>query len=784
MKSIKEYIYDLFYKFPHFSQLESNDCGPACLKIIFEYYNYKVPFDDIRNRSKLDWKGTSLYRIESIAKDFDFNTISISVTWDKLSADAILPAIVMIQQKHFAVLYEINAHHVLISDPAIGRLRYTIAEFKTIWESESGEGIALLLHPTKPFTSTNFEKTKNKKFYREVEKYVSGNKGAFALIFLGLLLGSLIQLLLPFSTQLIVDEGINYKNVNLIVLICLGQFVLIISKAIIDLIRRWILVHMATLFNISLIYTFLLKLIKLPLAYFEFKSHGDLLQRIEDHKRIDRLINSSSLNAAFSAFTFILYGFILLTYNKVIFVFFLVFSIIYFLYNICFSKYRKILDYKRFQKFSESSDSIFQMIFGINEIKIYQAEHQKLLKWKNVQADIFKINIQSSKLLNFQEVGSLFLSEIKNFGILFYCSLLVIRGDLTLGMMLSVQYIVGLLSVPLYEFIIFMNDFVESRAAYERIVDIYEFPDEQHELSLTDIVNIKNYQAPKSADLQTSILFNDSVNQQSEQISNDIKTKYVPEKEIIDYNLDVKNASFTYQKSYANDDNLFKLKNINFSLTSGKKTAIVGSSGSGKTTLLKVILRFYPIDDGNIFLNNDLFYNIPVDQWRSLCSPVLQDGYIFSDTIANNIALGDANPHIDKVTKAARVAEIFDFVNSLPGKFETFIGGNGHGLSQGQKQRILIARAIYKDSPFFFFDEATSSLDSLNERNIMDNIYNSLGDKTMLIIAHRLSTVIRADEILVMDNGEIVERGNHTSLVAQKGMYYNLVKNQLDLAKE
>ncbi|QDW24733.1 peptidase domain-containing ABC transporter [Pedobacter sp. KBS0701] len=777
-----------FKKFPHFQQLESNDCGPACLKIIFEHYGYSVPFKEIRNKSKLDWKGTSLYRIETIAKEYKFKTIAISCSWEKFSKEAILPAIAMINQRHYAVVYKITSAHVCVSDPAIGRLKYTIEDFKRIWETESGDGIALLLHPTEKYRSQETSYQKSRDFSDEVRKYINKNQRAFIYIFCGLLMGSAIQLLLPFSTQIIVDEGIGNKNLSLIVIICLGQMMFLLSRAVIDLIRRWILIHLATIFNISLIHNFLLKLIKLPLAYFEFRSHGDLLQRVEDHKRIDRLINSSSLNAAFSLITFILYGIILLIYNKYIFIFFILFSIIYFAYNVYFTKYRELLDYKRFQKSSEANDSIFQMIFGINEIKIYQAESLKLHEWKRVQHSIFKINIQSARYLNFQEVGSLVLSEGKNFAILFYCSYLVIQGHLTLGMMLSVQYIIGLLNVPLFEFIRFLNDYTEAKASYERIVDIYDFPDEQSEIAAGEEKHISPYfPQPLGQVAYEEELFNlksasiDFSNRKTNAVfadSSDVASN--PTRE---FALNIENASFTYQKSYGGDDEIFGLQEINFKLEAGKKLAIVGSSGSGKTTLLKLLLRFYPLDSGNISVNDEDFYKVPVEEWRSLCSSVMQDGYIFSDTIANNIALGDPNPCNEKVQRAAKLAEIHDFIFTMPGKFETFIGNNGQGLSQGQKQRILIARAIYKDSPFFFFDEATSSLDSLNERNIMDNIYNHLSRKTMIIIAHRLSTVVKADEILVMDKGRIVERGTHRELVENRGYYFNLVKNQLELAK-
>jgi ATP-binding cassette subfamily B protein len=775
----------IFNRFPHFNQLDSNDCGPACLKIIFDYYDYEIPFAEIRNKSKLDWQGTSLYRIESIARDYEFKTMSVSASWEKIAGDAILPAIFMINQSHFAVIYKIDTTFVYVSDPAIGRIKYKIAEFRSVWETESKEGIVLLLHPTKPYKSKEEKIKKDRYFLKEVKKYVKGNSRSFTFIFSGLLLGSFIQLLLPFSTQLIIDDGIRFKDINLIVLVCAGQFIFILSKSILDLVRRWILVHLATIFNISLIHNFLLKLIRLPLAYFEFKSYGDLLQRIEDHNRIDRLINSTSLNAAFSIITFLLYGSILLLYNGMIFLCFFAFSLVYFIYNVSFTKYRKILDYKRFQQTAASSDSIFQMVFGINEIKIYQAEFQKLNNWKTVQAAIFKINVKSAKLSNFQSVGSLLLNESKNFVLMFYCSILVIRGELTLGMMFTVQYIVGLLNGPIQEFINFLNDYIESQTAYDRIVDIYDFPDEGSDISDGNIVNIAGFvsNAPPAPLSEESIFDLDKTFQMGQNSLKSKKNQTAVFKQAanINYDLKITNASFKYQKSYAEESKTFMLKNINFSLKHGQKTAIVGSSGSGKTTLLKLILRFYPVDSGNVYLNTDDFYNVPVEQWRSLCSSVLQDGYIFSDTITNNIALGDLNPIPDKVEQAAKLAEIFTFIDELPTRFETFIGSNGHGLSQGQKQRILIARAIYKDSPFFLFDEATSSLDSLNERNIMDNIYNNLGDKTMLIIAHRLSTVIRADEILVMDKGEIVERGTHKSLIRDRGIYYELIKNQIDL---
>lgn len=781
---------DYFRRFPHFRQFDTNDCGPACLKIIFDYYQLNIPFSEIRNKSKLDWKGANLFKIESIAKEYAFRTISVSVKWEKIAQEGQFPAIFMINQNHYVVVYKVDKRRVHVSDPAIGRLKYKISDFRNIWETVNGEGIALLLRPsTETFEIKATVIAKNRHFSNKVYTYIKSNTHAFGYIFAGLILGSLLQLILPFSTQIIIDEGIKNKNLNLIMIICAGQFIFIFSRSIIDLIRRWLLIHLATIFNISLLQEFLLKIIRLPLAYFEFRSFGDLLQRMEDHKKIDRMINSSSLNASFSIISFVLYGVILLIYSKIIFLFYLLFSIIFFSYNIGFTKFRKILDYKRFQRMAESSDSVFQIIFGINEIKIYQAEHVKVDQWKKVQNGIFEINVKSARLASFQSVGSLLLSEGKNFALLFYCSVLVINGQLTLGMMFTVQYIVGLLNVPLQDFITFLNDYVESKMAYDRIVDIYDYPDEQPELLTQEVVHVAAAVNVKK-DLEKDLLFNASYPFQMDNLKSKPRIKPLlaasPEANSapLAYDLRVENAGFTYKKSYANDDNAFQLKNINFTLNAGKKTAIVGASGSGKTTLLKLILRFYPFDSGHIFLDDSDFYKIPVDEWRSLCSPVLQDGYIFSDTVANNIALGDVNPKIEDVEKAAKLAEIYGFIDALPSRFETFIGGNGHGLSQGQKQRILIARAIYKNSPFFLFDEATSSLDSLNEHKIMENIYNNLDDKTMLIIAHRLSTVVRADEILVMDKGEIVERGTHVSLINDRGIYYELVRNQIDLVKE
>jgi len=556
-------------------------------------------------------------------------------------------------------------------------------------------------------------------------------------LLLGLLTGSLLQLIFPFLTQSVVDFGISNQNIGFIYLVLIAQITLYIGKTAVDFIRGWILLHISTRVNISLISDFLIKLMKLPISFFFFdkKMTGDLLQRINDHTRIESFLTSTSLNIIFAFVNLIIFGLVLLFYSTKIFIIFLVGSVLYGLWIWFFMKKRRELDYKRFSQLSDNQSNVIQLITGMQEIKLHNAERQKRWEWERIQARLFKVNIKSLALNQYQQAGSVFLNETKNIFISFIAATSVIHGDMTLGMMLAVQYIIGQLNSPVEQMIDFMRSAQDAKISLERLGEIHLKDDEEK--------------------------------------PDDEKISELPEKK----DIYIKNVSFSYSGS--KDD--YVLKNINLHVPDKKITAIVGTSGSGKTTLLKLLLGFYPPGEGEIRTGDIRLENFSIRTWRNKCGTVMQDGFIFSDSIAKNIAVSDETVDKKKLLHAVKVANIREFIESLPLAYNTKIGQEGTGLSQGQRQRILIARAVYKNPEFIFFDEATNALDANNEKIIMDNLEKFFEGKTVIVVAHRLSTVKNADKIVVLEKGELIEEGTHEKLVKKKGAYFELVKNQLEL---
>jgi len=724
--------------FPFFKQLDSMDCGPTCLRMIAKYYGKSFNLQTLREKSFISREGVSLLGISDAAESIGFRTVGVSLTPEKLMGQAPLPLIVHWKQNHFVIVYKTKKNKVYVADPAFGTIIYSQAEFMEQWVSsvKDGErrGHAMLLEPTPEFYGQEGETIKKTNF-RFLLSYLKPYKKFITQLILGVILGSLLQLLFPFLTQSIVDVGINNQDIGFIYLILIAQFVLFIGRASVDFIRGWILLHLSTRINIFLISDFLIKLMKLPMGFFDIKIIGDILQRITDHRRIEHFLTTSSLNILFSLANFLVFGVVLALYSFKILLLFVAGSTLYFLWLSLFMKRRRELDFRRFKQMSENQSQLIQLISGIQEIKLYNAEKQKRWEWENIQSTLFRVNIKTLSLKQYQEAGGVFINESKNILITILAATAVISGDMTLGMMLAVSYIIGQLNGPIEQMINFMHITQDARISLERLGEIHEYEDEE------------------PADKSSMLIF--------------------PEKK----NIEMKDLSFQYEGPRSAK----VISKLNLTIPENDVTAIVGVSGSGKTTLIKLMLGFYPPTEGEIYIGDALLASLSNQQWRNKCGVVMQDGFIFSDTIAKNITLGDEQIDKSKLLDAVRIANVKDFIESLPNGYNTKVGAHGHALSGGEKQRILIARAVYKDPEFLFIDEGTSSLDAENEKVIINNLNEIFSGKTVVVVAHRLSTVKDANQIVVLEKGSVVEKGNHEELIKQKGSYYNLVKNQLEL---
>lgn len=723
--------------FPFYKQLDAMDCGPTCLRMVARHYGKHFTLQTLRDKSFLNREGVSMLGIAKAAEAIGMQTMGVSLTWERLYSEAPLPVIVHWQQKHFIVVYKIRKDRVFVADPGFGLTVLSREEFLKGWIStrKDGEarGSALLLHPTPDFLNQEDEPVKKTGFRYLLRYLVPYRKYVYHLL-LGLILGSIIQFLLPFLFQSMVDFGITNQDLPFIYLILLFQFVLILTQMGIDFIRRWILLHLSTRVNISLISDFLVKLMKLPVSFFDTKLTGDILQRIGDHRRIESFLTTSSLTIIFSMVNLLVFAVILGIYSIKILLIFLAGALLYFFWIYIFMKRRRSLDHRYFSRMAENQSKLIQIIQGIKEIKLNNAERTNQWEWKNIQAGLFRVNMSSLSLNQYQEAGGVFINESKNLLINVTAAIAVLHGDMTLGMLLAVSYILGQLNGPIEQMISFFHRAQDAKISLERLGEIHETEDEyEKDTGVTVIPSI------------------DKVN--------------------------VYNLEFSYPGAIARN----VLEEINMTLKKDSVTAIVGVSGSGKTTLIKLLLGFYPPVKGEIRIGDMNIQMMTPDLWRRECGVVMQDGFIFSDTIAKNIALGEHDIKPDQMLYAARMACIDDFIDQLPLGYNTKIGQEGLTLSGGEEQRILIARAIYKNPQFLFLDEGTSALDANNERRIMENLQLVFKGKTVVIVAHRLSTVKNADQIIVLDRGKIVEEGKHNALIARKGHYFNLVRNQLEL---
>jgi ATP-binding cassette subfamily B protein len=706
--------------------------------MVAKHHGRYYPLAQLRNKSFITHEGVSLLGISDAAEAIGFRTIGVKISFEKLFAEAPMPCIVHWYQRHFVVVYKITKYRVYVADPASGLLEYSHADFKKGWLSvnEDGQevGVALLLEPSPKFFDDEGEQdTRSNLSF--LFSYVRTHKRLFFQLTLGLLTGSLIQLVFPFLTQSLVDVGINTQNVQFIYLVLAGQIMLFVGRTTVDFIRRWILLHLSTRINVSLISNFLTKLYKLPISFFETKMIGDILRRVDDHSRIERFVSTSTLSILFSLFNALVFGLVLALYNSTIFLIFLGMSILYVGYIHLFMKQRAKLDYKRFQEMAFNQSSLIETVHGMTEIKMSNSETQNRWKWERTQAKLFKLSFASTQLQQYQDGGGMFINEIKNMIVTVIAALAVVQGQMTMGMMLSVQYIIGQLNSPLNEFVGFIRDWQDAKISLERVNEIHLHQNEDDQIVRDGQLDCES----------GTVMLHD--------------------------------VSFQYEGPRSPK----VLDQVDLIIPEGKVTAIVGSSGSGKTTLMKLLQKFYLPTSGKITLAGEDLRYVPANLWRNKCGCVMQDGYIFSDTIARNIAIGEDEIDRKKLLHAVKVANINEFIESLPLRFNTNIGKSGVGISQGQKQRILIARAVYKNPEVLFFDEATSALDANNERKIMENLDEFFKGKTVVVIAHRLSTVKNADQIVVLEQGKIVEVGSHQELTYTKGKYFELVKNQLEL---
>lgn len=735
------------YNFPHYPQQETADCGPACLRMIAQYYGHSYSLEMLRSHSFISREGVSMLGISDAAEYLGMHTLGVKITFEQLANEAVLPCILHWNQNHFVVCYGIKKkrfsddYKIYIADPASQKLCYNKEEFCKCWLSTkvAGKdcGTALLLEPGVNFGQVEDEFKAREKSFASFIRYLLPYKKLFFQLLMGMVLGSLLQLILPFLTQAMVDVGIGNRDLGIITLILIAQLMLFFSQLIVGYIRSWIMLHINSRIDISLISDFLQKLTSMPLHFFDSKNTGDIMQRIGDHGRIKSFLMGNSFSIMFSLVNFIVFMFILAYFDIRILLIFSVGNSLYVAWVLFFMRFRRELDAKRFNLSSTEQSRIIQLIQGMQDIKLNNCEKQKRWEWERIQVRLFNVSVKGLTIGQIQQSGSAFFTQATNIIISFIAARAVVEGNMTLGMMMSLTYIIGQVSAPIGDFIGFAHALQDARISMERLNDIHAQEDEEY-----DICN---------------------------------KLSLLPENGTITV------RDLTYSYSGAERD--YAIKNLSLDIPEGKVTAIVGESGSGKTTLIKLLQGFYKPNSGTIKVGGISLDCINPHLWRKSTGSVMQESYIFSDTIAKNIALSTDEVDVKRLYDSTLLANADEFISALPLGYNTRIGMEGSGVSQGQRQRLLIARAIYKNPKYLFFDEATNSLDATNERIIMENLQKIFLNRTVVIAAHRLSTVMNADSIVVMKKGEIVEQGTHSELVALRGHYYTLVKNQLELGK-
>lgn len=729
--------------FPHYLQPDAMDCGPTSLRMIAKYYGKNFTLQTLRSYSFITRGGVSMLGISDAAEAIGFRTSGVRISFSQLVEDVPLPCILHWNQNHFVVCYNIKkstrGYKIYIADPASQLITYSEQEFKKCWlatkENSEDKGTALVLEPGPEFYNQEDEKQEGMRGLLFFVKYLTPYRKQLIQLILAMITMSGLQLIFPFLTQSLVDIGIRDGNLNFITLILVAQVIISASQLSVDFIRSWILLHMNTRINIALISDFLAKLMKLPLHFFDTKMIGDIMQRIGDHSRIKSFLMGSSISTLFSFVNFFIFAFILAYYNFLILGIFLVGNALYVCWILLFMKYRRELDIRRFAQAAGEQSNLIQLITAMQEIKLNNCEKQKRWQWERIQVKLFKISIKGLAVGQVQQVGSIFFNQTTNIVISFIAAKSVVEGEMTLGMMMSLTYIIGQLTGPIGAFIGFAQSFQDAKISLERLNEVHGQVDEEQNIGS--------------------------------------KLKILPDNQ----DIEIENLSFSYDGA----DRDYVLDNVNLTIPERQVTAIVGASGSGKTTLIKLLLGFYTSNKGSIKIGETPLGMINPHLWRARTGSVMQDGFIFSDTIANNIAVGDEQVDIERLRHAVTVANIREFIDSLPLGYNTKIGMEGNGISQGQRQRLLIARAVYKDPEYLFFDEATNALDTNNEQEIMNHLRSFYHGKTVVVVAHRLSTVKYADKIVVLDKGMIAEEGTHEELTYKRGLYYQLVRNQLEL---
>lgn len=724
----------IFKNFPVEYQMDSQDCGPASLKIVAKYFGKYYSLQYLRDKCGITKEGVSLLDISTGAESIGLRTLSIKCTIDDVVKSIPFPAIVFWNNNHFIVVYHADKKHVWVSDPAKGKIKYTHEEFKKGWyQKHEQQGVLLAIEPTADFKDSKAQKEQKRNSFSSILKYFFPYKKNFTLVFVIMLFVTLLQGMLPFISKAVIDVGIKTSDINFINMVLIGNISILMSVMIFNVLRDWILMHITSRVNIALISDYLIKLMKLPVTFFENKLVGDILQRAQDNERVRSFIMNNSIAMVFSGLTFVIFGVILLIYNAVIFYIFLAGSLLYIGWVLLFLKIRKKLDWENFELISKNQSYWVETVNAIQDIKIYNYEKHRRWKWEEIQANLYRVNKKVLAVTNAQNLGSQFIDSIKNMGITFFCATAVISGDITFGVMISTQFIIGMLNGPLIQFINFIVSAQYAKISFLRMNEIRQLEDEEELLSMGS------------------------------------GTTFIPDNKTIV----LKNVFFQYTPNGAP-----VLQRLNLIIPENRVTAIVGGSGSGKSTLLKLLVRLYKPTYGDIQMGGMNVHSINLRHWRSMCGVVMQEGKIFSDTILNNIVLDSEKIDYEQLRKVCKIAQIEDEVNAMPKGFETTIGETGRGLSGGQKQRLLIARALYRNPSYLFLDEATNALDTINEKKIVDALNSAFDKRTVVVIAHRLSTIQKADQIIVLDKGQIVEIGNHKTLMEKKGQYYALVLSQ------